>query len=498
MARLSNLFGRKDKDSNRYQMAPPVGARRGDGGTEPGDDTFADIGTCIGEENEALRNLLADTGRKIGELNELKQTFDRLVEPFNATLRALEQEKSQTLSLASMLEELRLAYARLRAEFYDVEKRATAAESEGERLREALELAREAARVAESGRQTLADEIGTRLVDIAALERKLAQEEAQHRRLSEAHHMLREQADSAEKRIVELEGALAAAQEKLALLEDEKHSLQLSAAQGRNEAGRLSRRLSETENALTATRSLLGKAEVGLTDLIAERDRLAAALDEAKEQQQTEHNTSSMRIEALQSRAATAERLLAEARQSLIARTEEARGFDRKAVEATIGRTNAEKRLAQIEAVHETRERQLKEVEQARTALAERRIALTTTLKVRESALARAEEKIAVLTERNAQLDAEVQIGRSMVEKRVENLNASLQRERVERAVAEGALETARKDNARLQADLAASRTALRRGPTVEEASVAPEPPANEDALAKPARAQPAAIEAAK
>ena len=50
------------------------------------------------------------------------------------------------------------------------------------------------------------------------------------------------------------------------------------------------------------------------------------------------------------------ERLLAETRQNLIARTEEVRAFDRKSVEATIARNNSEKRLAQIEASHEARE----------------------------------------------------------------------------------------------------------------------------------------------
>lgn len=68
----------------------------------------------MGEENEVLRNLLTDTGRKIGELDDLKAAFDKLVAPFNSTLRALEQEKSQTLSLSGMLAEARTAYENLR------------------------------------------------------------------------------------------------------------------------------------------------------------------------------------------------------------------------------------------------------------------------------------------------------------------------------------------------------------------------------------------------
>jgi chromosome segregation ATPase len=106
-----------------------------------------------------------------------------------------------------------------------------------------------------------------------------------------------------------------------------------------------------------------------------------------------------------------------------------------------IARNNSEKRLAQIEAAHEARERQIKDHEQARTALTERNNALTKTLKVRETALARGEEKIATLTERNGHLEADIQVSRTNIEKRVEDLNSALQREHMERAVVEGALE---------------------------------------------------------
>jgi len=192
-----------------------------------------------------------------------------------------------------------------------------------------------------------------------------------------------------------------------------------------------------------------------------------------------------MRLDALQSRATTAERLLSEARQNLIARTEEVRAFDRKSVEATIARNNADKRLAQMEAMHEVRERQVKDLEQARSALSERNNAITKTLKSREAALGRAEEKIAALTERNGHLEADIQVSRTNIEKRVEELNSSLQRERMERAVVEGALEAARKDNSRLQSEVAALRSTLRRGATLDEAPVAPSEPANDEVAVK-------------
>ncbi len=107
-------------------------------------------------------------------------------------------------------------------------------------------------------------------------------------------------------------------------------------------------------------------------------------------------------------------------------------------------------------------------------ALTERTNAMSKTLKARETALARADEKIAALTERNGHLEADVQVSRSNIEKRVEDLNSALQRERMERAVVEGALEAARKDNSRLQSEVGTLRSALRRGAPLEEAPAAP------------------------
>jgi predicted nucleic acid-binding Zn-ribbon protein len=206
MAKLSDLFGRKIGEPEADKFSPP--ARPGNGHHGRGEpinvENFSDIGSRMGEENEALRNLLTDTGRKIGELDELKQAFDKLVQPFNSTLRALEQEKSQTLSLTSRLDESRSAYETLRNEFYQIEKRATALEAESERLRDDLELARESNRALESTRLALNDEINARHAQISELERQLAQETSQRRTLSEARRTLQDQLDAAEKRIVEL------------------------------------------------------------------------------------------------------------------------------------------------------------------------------------------------------------------------------------------------------------------------------------------------------
>src|SRR3569833_176942 len=251
MAKLSDIFGRKPEGSTDNVIPLPAMPLRGNGQGE----TTVDAGARIGEENEVLRNLLTDAGRKIGELDELKAAFDRLVSPFNATLRALETEKSQTLSLSGRLDEQRAAYDKLCSEFYQVERKATQLDAESARLRSDLELARERGRALESLRSETAEQLKGRETHIAERERQLEQETAERRSASEARRTIQEHLDSAGKRTVDLEGELAAARERLVLTEDEKTSLQHQIEQSLAENARLTRRLTDSDNALSAIRA---------------------------------------------------------------------------------------------------------------------------------------------------------------------------------------------------------------------------------------------------
>src|ERR1044071_8220510 len=176
MSKLSDLFGRKSGQSGADK---PVAANAKDRPEQAAREGVSDVGSRMGEENEALRNLLFDTGRKINELDELKSAFDKIVTPFNNTLRSLEQEKSQNLSLNAQLTESRAAYDKLRSDVYQVEKRATLLGSENERLREDLELAREAVRGLESHRNDINSQIAAQNAQISELERQLGQESTQ-------------------------------------------------------------------------------------------------------------------------------------------------------------------------------------------------------------------------------------------------------------------------------------------------------------------------------
>ena len=231
MAKFSDLFGRKAGETGPGRAGGSSGNGNGNGHQHISVESFSDTGSRLGEANEALRNLLSDTGRKIGELDDLKDAFEKIVAPFNNTLRALEQEKSQSLSLSNMLAEARNAYDTLRSEFYQVEKKAIALESEIEKLREDLELARESAPQPRE-HAPRADRRGQRPQRADRRDRAPAGAGKRAAPFADRRpRILEEQFDISEKRNIELDSELAGAREKLALLEDEKRSLQAAVDQ---------------------------------------------------------------------------------------------------------------------------------------------------------------------------------------------------------------------------------------------------------------------------
>src|SRR5947207_5578759 len=115
----------------------------------------------------------------------------------------------------------------------------------------AVPIAKPSPRAEEPVEPTLAD-IGARVgednetlrSEIANLESQLAQEAANARALSEANQILVDHANSADKRIVELQSDAAQAREELLLVENEKRWLQRALDQAVGENPGLARRLS--------------------------------------------------------------------------------------------------------------------------------------------------------------------------------------------------------------------------------------------------------------
>lgn len=449
MSKISDFLARKSQaaDEKTAHTSESSEALLPALSTEP----TAERGTRLGAENEALRSLVIDAARKVEELDNLKLAFGRIIDPLHKTLHALEQEKSHNASLQITLGETRSAYEAGRAQLGHTERNVASLSKANDKLQAEIEEVRLTVSSLESARIELGKEIALKNSEVADLESRLSAETISHHALADEHRIINEQAQAAGKRLSTLEREIVAARQKIALSDDERHSLQSSLGQTVAEVSRVSRLLADSNNALATAQGRLGQLEASFAETEAEHSRVVAELDEAKERHRAESSTQNIRLDALQSRAATAEKMLVEARTNLAARGDELRAFDRKMTDATIARNAAEKKLAQIEGSQQAHERQIKDLEQARAALVERNTALGKNMRARETELARAEEKVSSSNDLIARLEADLSASRGRIEKRVEELNAMLERERMDRAVAEGALEATRKDNARLQ-----------------------------------------------
>jgi crescentin len=221
----------------------------------------ADVSAQLGEHNEALRNLLAETGRKISEFEEFKAAFANVVEPAHKALRALEQEKTQNIRLRRALTQTQANYEAQQVKFSDAAKLAAALDATNKQLRRELEQAQEATRELKGSKAEVANELAIARAANVDFERRLAQQTANVRSLSEDNKHLRDQAVESESRMSHLDGEIVALREKLGFTEGDNRSTQKQLDQAVAETTRLTQRLNESEALLAAAKGRRSQAD---------------------------------------------------------------------------------------------------------------------------------------------------------------------------------------------------------------------------------------------
>jgi len=456
MKKFGAFLARKPADAEAALAPTPGGTTLPDNPLELDEELFSAIGAQMGGENETLRNLLLDANAKIGELDTIKDAVGRLVDPVSKTLRAMESERSEKLALQTVLNNTRTAYGKLRNELTEYEKKLGASQSLCEDLRHDLANTQNLLRTAEATRAEIAIDIAARRAQVADLEAQLAQETGENKAMREENLRLNERLDAANKRIITLESELNKSRQKLLMAEDEKRAQQVLLDKAGAEAARLSRKLAETEATLNAAQGRLRHLEANFAEISIERSRLASALDEANERNEHERANQRARFEALQARAGASEKLLGEAREHLLARAEEIRDFDRRMAATALERDSLQTKVAELDADRLRRESELKELEHAKATLIDRSAALARAYNAKEAALERAEQTIAALNQRIESMELVNAADRLTAEQTIEELKTAVKREQLERSVSDGALETARKDFARVAREVMA------------------------------------------
>jgi chromosome segregation ATPase len=459
MTKLVTFLGRKTASVTEKPIAAPqpaVGAATDKSDIELDQDLFFPIATQLGQENETVRNLLIDAEHKIGELELIKNSIGKLVDPVSKTLRAYEETKSEKLSLQNALNTTRISHNKLREDLATAEKKARSLEAETLRLRDILASAQQTVAAHEKTKAEHLAELAARRTHIAELQRHVQQQGADLQQTREENRRHVERVTATDRRMGQLEGEARTAQQKAMQAAQECAAVQAALNKSHGELAQTARRLTESEKALSATQVRLRAVEAGLAEAQAERSRLSSALDEANHKHLDAMNMQNSRFEALQARSNLTESLLEEARQTLMARADEIRSFERRVIESATAQDNSGENLAQLQAALAEREAQLRDLEQSHAALHEHNQVLSDAVAARESAHDNAQQKIQEQADLVDLLEKQLQAARSANEMQIDHLNAQLQREQLERSMAEGALEAGRKDIARLLREIGA------------------------------------------
>ena len=243
----------------------------------------------------------------------------------------------------------------------------------------------------------LADELELTRARAAGLERRLTQETA-------AKQTLGEQFQAADARIVELENELAAAQEELSLRDNENQSLRTSLDLAMAENASLTGRLAKRDAAQHSTGSQLEYLQTALATAETECARLFSEARDFRIEASTLNDV----LATMSSRAEVAERLLADARECLLARIAENAVTERGLADATAARRDGERDLHELQDLLRLKQCQINELEQSRLQLIAATNTLLKTFQNRDAALVHADEEIRVLNARTVELEAKI------------------------------------------------------------------------------------------
>jgi crescentin len=424
-------------------------------------ELFFPIATQLGQENETVRNLLMDAEHKIGELESIKVSIAKLVDPVCNTLRGYEETQSEKLILQRALNSTREVCNKLRDDLSAAENKATKFKIECTRLQEITTLAKQTIAGLERTRTEQFAELGVHRAHVAELQGVTQQQASELRLTRDENLRLGERVVGADQRIVQIEGEAQAAQHEARRVKEERSVSQASLEKTLSDLAQTTRRLSDADKAVVSTQARLKATEINLAEVQAERSRLAAALDEANHTHREQINRLNSRLEALQARGTMTDNLLEEARQALMARAEEMRTFDRRVSDASTTNDTLAERLSSLEAMLAERELQIRDLEQARALLTDEANKLIHAATSREGIYQTTQQNIREKNDLVELLEEQITAARSAHSMQVESLQAQLQREQLERSMAEGALETARKDVSRLQQEVGTLRSRI-------------------------------------
>jgi chromosome segregation ATPase len=408
----------------------------------------------IGERHESITSALEDATHALGQLKVVEEGLERARRALNTEFESRREERSENVALNALLDHYRQELSSAGARESELLSRLNASEVVIQDLKAGKAAAESDASNRQSEVTRLNASFNSARAEASELRALLDQASKQLSQVKDDNEAMHTRLDEAEARRQEAEAKTVSLTQTVAMIEAERGALERRTESQTSETARLGRAVAELEGRLSAEQTRSRTFEAASQAAEAASARLTQAMEEQAANTKVHLETADMRLETAQARASRLEAENAE----LNGRFQEAAGKDRvKSRELSDSRQwldRAEERIRGLEGDLTSVRQELLAAEAARSAAVDRSERLTEALNGRQSDIGRQEEQLGALHQRLGSLEDELAAERAAGAERVRTLNEVIERERSEHSIAQGALDSVRKDRARLHLEL--------------------------------------------
>ena len=408
----------------------------------------------IGERHETITSALEDASHALSQLKVVEEGLERARRSLDVEFETRREERSENVALNALLDHYRQELTSAASRESELLSKLNACEVSIQDLKAGKAVAESDAANRQAEVTRLNASFNSARAEASELRALLDQASKQLGQTKDDNGALHTRLDEAEARRQEAESKTVSLAQTLAMIEAERGALERRAESQTSETARLGRAVAELEGRLSAEQTRSRSFEAAVLAAESASARLTLALEEQAANTKVHLETADMRLETAQARASRLEAENADLNGRIQEATSRDRVTSRELTDARQWLERAEERIRTMEADLTGVRQELLAAEAARSAAVDRAERLTETLNGRQSDLVRLGDQSGALQHRIAALEEELAAERASGAERARALNEVIERERSEHSIAQGALDSVRKDRARLHLEL--------------------------------------------
>jgi chromosome segregation ATPase len=408
----------------------------------------------IGERQETITSALEDAVLALTQLKAIEDGLARARRQLDVEFENRREERSENVAANALIDHFRQELTNAAQREGELQARVHNSESLLQQLKSGKAEADDAANRSQDEALRLNASFNQVRAEANELRALLDQASKQLTQVKEDNLSLHTRLDEAELRRQDAEARAISTSQTLGMVEAERTALERRTESQTNETARLGRQVAELEGRLSAEQTRSRNLEAAVQAAEAAVLRVTQSMEEQAANTKVHLDTADMRLETAQARGSRLETENAD----LNGRMQEASARERLATrelfDARQWLERSDERIKQLETDLTAARQELLTSDAARVAAVDRAERLGDALNTRQADVKRLEQLTGVLQDRISSLEEDLSTEHATGAERIRKLNELLERERSEHSIAQGALDSVRKDRARLHLEL--------------------------------------------